>query len=217
MKHFCISLQDLKDRRRYCQEHFASRGVDVSFFDAYNGKKLGLKTTIPYMDDQPDWKPGDGPVYRIGFGQIGCLLSHLNVWKAMRHILGDEFVVLEDDVELVENYNERLAVLLNNLPSDWQFVFLGCCCLPEEQIKVAPQIVKTPHPPMCTHAYMIKRSAIDVLIETNSVAWSAVDIQIQKLSLARLNYYTVTPPLADQLSITGRGNSPEFHSQTVHL
>lgn len=217
MKHFCISLPGLKDRRNYCRDHFASRNLEVSFFDAFDGKKMGLKSTIPYMDDQPDWKPGDGALYRIGFGQVGCLLSHLNLWKALRHIPGEAFVVFEDDVELDPHYNERLAVLLNNLPQDWQFVFLGHCCLPESHVKVAPQIVKTPHPPMCTHAYMVKRSALEVLIETNSFAWAAVDIQIQKLSLKRLTHYSVIPPLAEQLSITGRGEGPEFKSQTVHL
>ena len=48
---------------------------------------------------------------------------------------------------------------------------------------------------------MIKKSALPVLIETNSLAWSHIDIQIKKRSLPKLKYYVMIPPLADQISI----------------
>jgi len=48
---------------------------------------------------------------------------------------------------------------------------------------------------------MIKKSALPILIETNSLAWSSIDIQIKKRSLPKLKYYVMMPPLADQISI----------------
>jgi phage pi2 protein 07 len=59
---------------------------------------------------------------------------------------------------------------------------------------------------------MIKKSSLKTLIETNSIAWSHIDIQIQKRSLSNLNHYVLDPPLADQLSITNPGET--FQSLT---
>ena len=89
------------------------------------------------------------------------------------------------------------------MPSDWQYVFVGHCCLPpeENQIKISDNIITTNHPPMCTHAYMIRRSAIPVLLDTNHIAWAAVDIQIQKKSLNFLKHYVFIPPLINQQSL----------------
>jgi hypothetical protein len=73
-------------------------------------------------------------------------------------------------------------------------------------MKVTDDIITTTHPPMCTHAYMIKKSSIPVLLETNHQAWAAVDIQIQKKSLVILKYYIFNPPLVDQLSLIKQRN-----------
>ena len=54
---------------------------------------------------------------------------------------------------------------------------------------------------MCTHAYMIKKSSIPVLLDTNHQAWTAVDIQIQKKTLKILKHYVFMPPLIDQFTL----------------
>jgi len=196
-KIFCLTLKDTPKRREYAENHFKQHDLDVEFFEGINGSKFGLKTKIPYNDDDPN-----GPDYFIKEGRIGCLLSHFMLWKTIWHNNYDEILILEDDVVLCENFKEKLIELKNKLPDDWQYVFVGNCCLvpPEYQTSVRDGIIIPSHPPMCTHAYMIKKSSIPVLIETNSQAWSAVDIQIQKRTLKILKYYVCEPPLAKQLS-----------------
>ena len=54
---------------------------------------------------------------------------------------------------------------------------------------------------MCTHAYMIKKESINTLIETNSMAWAHIDIQIQKKTLKILKHYVFLPALIDQISL----------------
>ncbi len=217
-KIFCLTLKDTPKRKEYAENHFKQHSLDVEFFEGINGRKFGLETKIPYMDDQPNWTPDDGPMHFISSGHIGCILSHYMLWKTLSYLPYEEIVIFEDDVILCDTFKEKLIDYKSRLPEDWQYVFIGNCCLPPEdyQIKISDNIITTTHPPMCTHAYMIKKSAIPVLIETNSLAWSHIDIQIQKRSLKKLKHYVFNPVLVTQKSIIGQ--DPEiFKSLTIYM
>ena len=201
-KIFCLTLKDTPKRREYAEQHFKQHGLDVEFFNGIDGNKFGLVTTIPYRDDGP------GPDYFIKQGRIGCLLSHYMLWQTIWHSPYEEVLILEDDAILCENFQEKFLEFKKQLPDDWQYVFVGHCCLPpdEYQIKVTDNIITTTHPPMCTHAYMIKKSSIPVLLDTNHQAWAAVDIQIQKKTLKILKHYVFMPPLVEQVSLLKQRN-----------
>jgi GR25 family glycosyltransferase involved in LPS biosynthesis len=207
-KIFCLTLKDTPKRKEYAENHFKERGLDVIFFEGINAKTFGLKTVIPFMDHilfhNPSWKPGDNPPPEfITQGHVGCILSHYMLWKTLSYLPDEEFLIVEDDVVLCEGFKDKLLDYKSRLPNDWKYVFVGHCCAPEEpwRYKQDENIYTTSHPPMCTHAYMVKKEALNVLIETNSVAWSHIDIQIQKRSLKQLKYYVFMPPLADQMSL----------------
>lgn len=216
-KMFCITLKDTPRRKEYAENHFKQHGVEVEMFEGINNKKFGLTTIIPYMDDYPDWKPGDSlPKYMyITGGHIGCILSHFMLWKTLQYLPYDEFLIFEDDVILDENFLEKLKSYKSQLPDDWQYTFVGHCCLPPEsyQIKLSENIITTTHPPMCTHAYMVKKNALQTLIDTNHIAWAHIDIQIQKRSLKQLQHYVFIPPIANQISIQNE-NDEIFYSLT---
>ena len=206
-KIFCLTLKDTPKRREYAEQHFKQHGLDVTFFEGVNAKTFGLRTVIPFMDNilfhNPSWKPGDNPPEFITQGHVGCILSHYMLWKTISHLPDEVYLIFEDDVILCDRFKDKLLDYKSRLPNDWQYVFVGHCCLPPEdyQIKVNDNIITTTHPPMCTHAYMIKKESIKILIETNSVAWAHIDVQIQKKTLKILKHYVFLPPLADQVSL----------------
>lgn len=207
-KIFCLTLKDTPKRKEYAEQHFKQHGLNFEFFEGINGKKFGLKTVIPFMDHilfhNPNWQPGDYPAPEyITQGHVGCILSHYMLWKTISYLPYDEYLIFEDDVILCDGFKEKLLDYKSQLPNDWQYVFVGHCCLPPEnyQIKVTKNIITTTHPPMCTHAYMIKKSSIPILLDTNHCAWAHIDIQIQKRSLKQLKHYVLIPPLAEQMSI----------------
>jgi GR25 family glycosyltransferase involved in LPS biosynthesis len=208
-KIFCLTLKDTPKRREYAEQHFKQHGLDVTFFEGVNAKTFGLRTVIPFMDNilfhNPSWKPGDNPPEFITQGHVGCILSHYMLWKTISHLPDEEYLIFEDDVVLCDGFKDKLLDYKSRLPNDWQYVFVGYCCLPDEscRYKHIDNIYTTSHPPLCTHAYMIKKESTKVLIETNSVAWAHIDIQIQKRTLwdNKLKYYVFLPPLADQTSL----------------
>jgi GR25 family glycosyltransferase involved in LPS biosynthesis/predicted O-methyltransferase YrrM len=205
-KTFCITLKDHPKRTEYVENHFKQHDLDVELFEGINAKKFGLSTKIPYTDDHLNWDKDCGTPHFISQGHVGCILSHYMLWTIMEYLPYGEYLILEDDVELCEDFKEKLLDVKSRLPEDWQYCFVGNCCLnKEDSLQIDDGIIQTVTPPLCTHAYMIKKSALKTLIETNSIAWSHIDIQIQKRSLSNLNYYVLDPPLADQLSITNPG------------
>jgi GR25 family glycosyltransferase involved in LPS biosynthesis len=196
-KIFCLTLKDTPQRKEYAERHFKERGLDVEFFDGINGAKFGLRTTIPYKDDNPE-----GDDYFITAGHIGCILSHYMLWKTLMYLPYDEILIFEDDVILSENFVNKFQEYKTQLPDDWQYTFVGHCCMPpnEHQTKITDNVITTSHSPMCTHAYMIKKSSIPTLLDTNHIAWAHIDIQIQKRSLKKMQHYVFVPPLAEQQS-----------------
>ena len=78
----------------------------------------------------------------------------------MEYLPYGEYLILEDDVELCENFKEKLLDVKSRLPKDWQYCFVGNCCLnKEDSLQIDDGIIQTVTPPLCTHAYMIKKSA----------------------------------------------------------
>ena len=203
---FCLSLKDYPERKIYAEKHLEDNGINAKMFEGINAKKFGLSTKIPYTDDNPNWDKDCGTPHFISQGHVGCILSHYMLWRVMEYLPYEEYLILEDDVVLCEGFKEKLLDAKSRLPEDWQYCFVGNCCLnKEDSLQIDDGIIQTVTPPLCTHAYMIKKSALKTLIDTNSIAWSHIDIQIQKRSLSNLNYYVLDPPLADQLSITNPG------------
>lgn len=64
-------------------------------------------------------------------GTLGCALSHFNVWKKLvetdQQKENDFIFVVEDDIQLCDNFDIKLNELLNDLNKDekWGMVFLG--------------------------------------------------------------------------------------------
>ena len=195
---FCISLKSAVQRREIVSNHLKSHGVDFHLFEAIHASKMGLETKLSYLDDHPNWTPEDGPVYRIGQGVLGCAMSHYTIWRIMEYLDDDYFFVVEDDVELCDGFKEKLMAKIENLPSDWQFVFVGHCCLEPSFSMVRDGIACSSVPPMCNHTYLVRKTAVKHLIETNKLMYAPIDIQLKKRTLPTIPYYCLVPPLAVQ-------------------
>ncbi len=196
---FCVTLRETPKRREEAQKYFDSNNFKVEMFEGVHGQSFGLKTTIPNYSVFP------GREYFIPQGAVGCILSHLMLWNILIHLPEEEFLIVEDDIILAEGFEEKFAKVKGELPPDWEICFVGWSPAGNEYAKVSSthvtdNIVITT--PVCTHAYMVKKSAIKTLIETNQLAWDALDHQILKRSLPKMKHYAFSPPLITQRSVT---------------
>ena len=118
--------------------------VDYSVYDKWN---LGEAT------DNAWWKRDTTS------GEIGCGISHHNIWQKIIDDNVETALILEDDFIKVKNFED--AILPN---IDWDIAFLGRNAIfPGNEESVAHNWVKALSS-YNTHAYVIKRNTADVLL-----------------------------------------------------
>jgi|LakMenEpi03Aug12_release.lakeMendotaPanAssembly.Ray.scaffolds.fasta_scaffold428669_2 glycosyl transferase family 25 len=57
-------------------------------------------------------------------GQLGCTVSHVNLYKKIAQENYEKILILEDDCVFLENL-QSLRTSLSQLPSNWKVVYLG--------------------------------------------------------------------------------------------
>lgn len=135
-------------------------------------------------------------------GRLGCFLSHFMLWNHLSHVdKSESIIILEDDVRIDTDFKSRFDEVFKQLPSNWDFVYLGCEWIPfnpDDKYSENLLIGK----PFCTHAYMINKKTIPILMNSCSLLETYLDIQIMEKVLPKVNHYVVDPVLVKQQSLT---------------
>jgi GR25 family glycosyltransferase involved in LPS biosynthesis len=170
MKIFVIHYKKLVERKQSILEQFAKHNItDFEFIDIDRDEIANYNTTI----------------FETGYinSQIAISLSH---FKAYREIAEkyDCSLLLEDDVILSDNFSENLTKYMEQLPSDFDMLFLGNGCnLHIEPYKIKPNQYIYPkclHPTSwggmgatrCTDSYIIsKQCAIKLCNYLNNLPY----------------------------------------------
>lgn len=133
------------------------QGIDYEFFYGVNGATLD-KT--PYIEKGS----------KQTRGQLGCTISHINIYnKIVNEGLYDKVLILEDDGVLTDNIN-NLDSYMNQLPENWGLFYLGFdgINLPanysQNLIEISNNHFYNLH---CTHAIAVRPWFCKKAIETN--------------------------------------------------
>lgn len=107
-KIYCINLDKRKDRWDLAEPHFIENNLNVERVSGIDGSTLNL-----------EFPP------EIKEGAVGCSLSHLFTIKLAKQNKLENFLLLEDDVVFDQNINEKFYDLLDQVPDDWDMLYLG--------------------------------------------------------------------------------------------
>lgn len=113
-KTYVINLDRRPDRMRKISE---KAPMVFTRFSAVDGKNL-----VPTEELQRIF---DGNDYNMRAGMVGCALSHLLLWKELAESDCDSYCILEDDIDFVPQFSQKLDHLYKNLPKDWDMCYLG--------------------------------------------------------------------------------------------
>jgi len=103
MKIIVISLPSSQSRRVKVIEKLGSKNIDFEFLDAVDGRT----GNHPYLKNYNE-KAFLANRRRVADpGELGCYVSHLLAWEKCIH-LDEPIVVLEDDFELTESFDEGI-------------------------------------------------------------------------------------------------------------
>ncbi|XP_051557514.1 procollagen galactosyltransferase 2 [Myxocyprinus asiaticus] len=125
---YLINLKRRADRRDRMLHSFEVLGIDVTLTDAVDGKALnssqlralGIEMLPGYKD------PYSKRV--LTKGEIGCFLSHYNIWKKVVELRQQQVLVMEDDVRFEPNFKSRLNTIMEDIKQsglEWNLIYVG--------------------------------------------------------------------------------------------
>jgi len=126
-KIYYINVDWSDERRKIMDAHLDRFGVPYERFSAVDAANVekGL------YDEEIARTGGVVDNMRGNYGTIACSLSHRHLY---RKILEEDpdgdgiYIVMEDDIMLNDDWQEHLALLLKNIPDDWNAIIGAWCC-----------------------------------------------------------------------------------------
>ena len=182
-KIYCINLAKRPDRWEFAKKQFLNNNITAIRYEAIDGNQYDL-------------------VNRLKPGELGCLLSHLNVLKECQKNNIENVLITEDDVEFCDDLNEKFFQYQKELP-DWDILYFGAnhaLCNPYESnppIKISEHVYKVVHA-YSTHAYAVNKSCYNELINHISNPIKPLDVMYSMIQ-KDLNVYVFRPHLAWQV------------------
>ena len=114
-----VNLERRRDRWQTIEAMLKKklRIIPFSRFEAVDGKKVEWSRQLQCL-----FAPND---YRMRRGIVGCALSHIKILKdCVKH--NNTVVVLEDDVELVDDFESQVLKLVEKMKqTEWDLIYLG--------------------------------------------------------------------------------------------
>ena len=207
MKAFVINLESRPDRLDLFHKNYTHHtDVDLHVKKAVNGTLLHTSVSFSKVFKT---------LPNITAGEVGCFLSHYEIWTHMIECNIPSCIVYEDDAHFVTNYNEILSQVLKELPEDFNILYLGGRftpnCTPDMKFftQVSQHIVKHRtnikysmiHQDRTTHAYIISLKYAKLLcthvLQNKDTLCVAVDHFLLKWLLKRnMDVHNVHPLIA---------------------
>jgi GR25 family glycosyltransferase involved in LPS biosynthesis len=178
---FYLNLRKRKDRKNKMESEILKTRHNISRFEAVNGDELksldGFKGTIKNSE----------------LKQYATYLSHLNILKTANKENWNEVLVLEDDITLSDDFDERLDFLLKELPEDWKIAYLGFNGQLNSEIGDVSRWVYSVKNVYGCFGMLINGSFLNELIEVVENNKVAIDEVIHKFIQPKYKCYSFIP------------------------
>lgn len=199
----------------HAQKYFPEQGVeDIFWLNGVHARKFQIKGTGIYVLDNAEKNIAEN--FNVGDANTGNFVTQYMAYNVMKAI-GDHtdythFAYFEGDCEMKEGWKEKLQMALEDIPKDFDIIYVGnCCCQGKQGVKISERsglhhYPKRNHPnwwhfyPLCTHFYIVAKKALPHFIATQRDAANPTDISIVRYALGDLNTYAILPTLAGQFN-----------------
>lgn len=171
------------------EEQFQKLKLDnYSFFPCFDGKN------IINMSFQISIIKGSGMGRKLQRNEISIIMSHISALKHAQTMNYENVIILEDDVVLCEDWKERIEWLHENLPKDWEYVYLaGHSDFVKLPMFDKPTIIKAPQM-IGAFSYLVNKVGIQKLIDYCGEFTTTYDDMIMyKIQSGKINGYYLAP------------------------
>lgn len=193
LRTFCITLPETPERKTQALSHFLEVGLHAEFLNGIYAKGFGLKTEHTYDFDHP------GTGYVMDQKHVGLHLSHYMAWQGMQMCLGENsWLLIEDDAKFPDDWEDRLNAAMWYCPPDTDLLFVGSCNTFDKPKTDQGNGIWAVEWPQCTHAYVVFRKALPILLSTQRDCFAPIDLSLIHRSFPFLKVYTVLPRIVSQ-------------------
>ena len=198
---FVISLKSASDRRENTRIQLDLAGVKFIFVDAVDGRNFSDDD----MRNNPQFGIFNSGIYSryLRKEEIGCTLSHLNIFRQMTDNSIPIACILEDDNIYSADFRELLEIFEQNA-RDWDLLYLGhrSECTTREAVGRRKKI---PGPldfyigepfevPYGSHGYLITRVAAQLLLNNAYPVKVPVDVYLGNSASLGIRIMLLHPP-----------------------
>lgn len=173
-KIYCINLDEATDRWEDCVKQFKKYNIEVERFSAI--------------------KPETG-INNIRKGELGLLRSNIEIIKKAKEANYKNILILEDDFEFIDNFNELFDKMIKLVPENWDFLYFGGNHQGGFQM-INENVAKIFHT-YATHTFAIKNTLFDQLLINLQEENKPVDVYYA-LIMRQCNSYVFRPHISFQ-------------------
>jgi glycosyl transferase family 25 len=191
-----INLKQDVSKREIISKNLNLLGLEFSFFEAVNGKEL----TDREFNNVYNFKNSLIQKRKVlSRSEIGCALSHFEVYQKMIDNNVDKIILLEDDAIIGQDFIEALNIV-SLLPKNWEIFLLGSnggnirVCNGYLNIKKNYSNFKVGIPLKVTHGtcgYIINRKGALRMLSYSKLLYLAIDQYTGDRS--KMNTYAIYP------------------------
>lgn len=186
-----ISLRDALLRRDSISEQLKRFSIGFEFFDAVDGRAIN---SFPCEYDSGSRIRVYG--YDLSLGEIGCFLSHRNLWRRCQETKTPH-LIMEDDIELGDNFQEAFDAI-SRIRKPFELLRLsGLTERVKSQIlieRIGPwSVVEELKDPGGSGAYLLFPSGARKLLAESSRFHEPIDNFLERRWLTRLDSLALRP------------------------
>lgn len=196
-KTYIINLENDKKRFNTIKEQCLKNNLNISRFDAINGKLLNIE------DSEIKKRFGNEPLKNeiiknkfLKRTQIGCALSHIKLWEKIINTKDNIILVLEDDAIVPDDFQKKLLDYTNQLPENWDMLICGGN---KFQGKIYSNNLITPiknkYGNYGTFGYIIKKNTAKKLLENCEFISKSIDYHLNLNFYEQNNVFFCNPQL----------------------
>ena len=171
-------------------DEISNYGLNPILVKGVNGKEL---STNQINENTSYLYPYIGPR-----SAIGIAMSHINVWKMFLESNKENCLIVEDDALFVNDFTNKLKIGLDNTPSDYDILYLGCFGCQSKynyhtimnaqfNYKRINDYVSVPGIALATHGYIVSRNGAKKLVKyLDKNIYNHIDACMQDIHKSKL-------------------------------
>lgn len=201
MKIYCINLKQSVSRREKMERELEKLEFQSEFIDAVDGRVLSRSERELVCSD---WRTRMRHGRRLTGGELGCVLSHLVFYRRLLDSCDRVAVVLEDDVELMQDFNDAARDVEKFLSEIEEPAIVQFPGLERDFSAVRDRAFVQVRSALGTYAYAVNRAGAELLLKRFSPIRMPIDKYDYLIRHCGLSYYVYSSRV---LSVDNEGES----------